>query len=66
MVKKNYFSYTLIIFFLFSCSIILFIYQLYMTKRIINELNQVQQTRMYYIQFLNAVTLHLKKKIQNQ
>jgi hypothetical protein len=67
MLKKNLFSYSLItIFLLFTLSTALFFYQIYMTKKIINELSQIQQTRIYYIQFLNAVTMHLKKKTQNQ
>jgi hypothetical protein len=67
MFKKNIFSYSSIaILFLFAVSIILFFYQIYMTKKIVNELSQIQQTRAYYIQFLNAVTMHLKKKTQNQ
>lgn len=67
MIKKNYFHYTtLTILFLLLSSIILFFYQIYTTKKIITELNQIQQTRAYYIQFLNAVTMHLKKKTQNQ
>lgn len=67
MLKKNIFSYSLItIIFLFIISTGLFFYQIYMTKKIVNELTQIQQTRIYYIQFLNAVTMHLKKKTQNQ
>lgn len=67
MIKKDYLSYSIItIVLLFTFSIALFVYQIYMTKKIINELNQIQQTRIYYIQFLNAVTMHLKKKTQNQ
>jgi hypothetical protein len=67
MLKKNISSYSFItIILLFSLSTALFFYQIYMTKKIVNELSQIQQTRIYYIQFLNAVTMHLKKKTQNQ
>ena len=67
MFKKNYFYYSIsAIVILLTFSIALFFYQIYMTKKIINELNEIQQTRIYYIQFLNAVTMHIKKKTQNQ
>ncbi len=67
MLKKDYLSYQIIIItLLLLFSFLLFFYQIYITKKIINELNQIQETRAYYIQFLNAVTLHLKKKTQNQ
>jgi hypothetical protein len=52
----------LLIFFIFTG---IFFYQIYLIKKIKKEINQIQEIRIYYIQFLNAVTEHLKKKILN-
>lgn len=61
MIKKSY----CISFFSVSLFIITFLllYQIYLAKKLTNELEQIQQIRTYYIQFLNAVTMHFKKKI---
>jgi hypothetical protein len=67
MIKKD--SYSILSIFMMVTSILLlllFFYQIYITKKISSELNQIKEVREYYIQFLNAVTLHLKKKILNQ
>lgn len=67
MLKKNYYFHLILtIVILFIISIVLLIYQIYITKKITYELNQIHQTRNYYIQFLNAVSMHIKKKTQNQ
>lgn len=67
MIKRDCYSYLSIFIIIISIlSVILFFYQIYATKQISDELNQIKETRIYYIQFLNAVTMHLKKKILNQ
>lgn len=50
---------------LFFGSISLFIYQIYLIEKLKKEVNGIQEMRLYYIQFLNAVSEHLKKKILN-
>lgn len=49
-----------------SAVVVLLVYQIYVTRKITQELEKIRQTRIYYIQFLNAVTMHLKKKILAQ
>ncbi len=63
MIRKD--SYSILSIFMMITSmllLLLFLYQIYLTKKISRELNQIKEVREYYIQFLNAVTLHLKKK----
>lgn len=67
MIKKDSYSILSIVMMVTSILLLLlFLYQIYITKKISSELNQIREARQYYIQFLNAVTLHLKKKILNQ
>jgi hypothetical protein len=64
MVKKYY--HNVIFVTILSAVSLLLLYQIYIVKKINEELEQIRETRTYYIQFLNAVTLHLKKKILAQ
>lgn len=67
MIKKDSYSILSIVMMVTSILLLLlFLYQIYIAKKISSELNQIRKARQYYIQFLNAVTLHLKKKILNQ
>lgn len=67
MIKKDSYSILSIVMMVTSILLLLlFLYQIYIAKKISSELNQIREARQYYIQFLNAVTLHLKKKILNQ
>lgn len=67
MIKKDSYSILSIVIMVTSILLLLlFLYQIYIAKKISSELNQIREARQYYIQFLNAVTLHLKKKILNQ
>lgn len=65
MLKKNYFSRSLIISIFLFLSLFLVFYQFYIVKKLLKELQNLQEARQYYINFLNSVTDYLKKKTLN-
>ncbi len=65
MIKKRLFAAYFFICLFSIISFLLLFYQIYMTKKISQEIFLLKELRIYYVNFLNVITEHLKKKILN-
>ncbi len=65
MLKKRLFASYFLVLFFSIVSILLLFYQIYMMRKMSQEVLLLKELRVYYVDFLNVVTEHLKKKILN-